>query len=159
MKQKVFLVVYGRGGHQEQMRRLVAQLSKCGDTGFVSIADVEDKLGAVEHLVCPEPRDKFSFWSAPFKLCYTALVTLWQTLLLLRKYDVTGLVSTGPGMTVIPGVLLRLVGKPVIYIESWSRFYSGSLTGKFMYRITKDFYVQNASMLSVFPKARYAGRL
>jgi beta-1,4-N-acetylglucosaminyltransferase len=160
MSEKVILVIYGRGGHQEQMRRLLTHLRQTApDMKFVSIADVEDKLNAMDHFVCPEPRDKFSLWSAPFRLVYSAVISLIQCLILSYRYDISGIVSTGPGMVVIPSVLFRLMGKPVTFIESWSRFYTGSLTGLVMYRLATQFYVQNKSMLSVFPKAKYAGRL
>lgn len=160
MSDKVVLVIYGRGGHQEQMRRLLNQLKKTSpEMKFVSIADVPGVFGAIEHLECPEPRDKFSKWGSPLKVCYAAMVSLIQCLRLSLKYDITGIVSTGPGMAVLPSSLFRLLGKQVIYIESWSRFYSGSLTGQFMYRIANVFYVQNKSMLAIFPKAKYSGRL
>jgi beta-1,4-N-acetylglucosaminyltransferase len=160
MSEKVILVIYGRGGHQEQMRRLLTHLRQTApDMKFVSIADAADKFDSNKHFICPEPRDKFSHWRAPFSLIYTSTVSFIQCLVLSYRYDISGIVSTGPGMVVLPSVVFRLMGKPVTFIESWSRFYTGSLTGHVMYRIATSFYVQNASMLSVFPKAKYAGRL
>ncbi len=160
MSEKVILVIYGRGGHQEQMRRLLIQLRKASpDLKFVSIADVPDTLGALQHLECPEPRDKFARWSSPFRLCYAGIVSLVQCLRLSRQHKISGIVSTGPGMAVLPSIWFRLSGKHVVYIESWSRFFSGSLTGHVMYRVSNCFYVQNRSMNKVFPKAKYAGRL
>nr|BCB97489.1 hypothetical protein [Shewanella vesiculosa] len=160
MSDKVVLVIYGRGGHQEQMRRLLNQLKKASpEMKFVSIADVPDVLGAIQHLECPEPRDKFSRWGSPLKVPYSALITLIQCIRLSFKHEISGIVSTGPGMAVLPSILFRLLSKQVIYIESWSRFYSGSLTGRFMYFIANVFYVQNKSMLAIFPKAKYSGRL
>ncbi|WP_076411023.1 PssD/Cps14F family polysaccharide biosynthesis glycosyltransferase [Shewanella sp. UCD-KL12] len=160
MSEKVILVIYGRGGHQEQMRRLLIQLRKASpDMKFVSIADVPDKLGSLKHLECPEPRDKFAKWGSPFKLCYAASVSLVQCFRLTKQFNISGIVSTGPGMAVLPSIFFRLLGKHVVYIESWSRFFTGSLTGHVMYRVSHSFYVQNRSMSKVFPKAEYAGRL
>lgn len=160
MSEKVILVVYGRGGHQEQMRRLLIQLKQVSpQLKFVSIADVPDRLGALEHLACPEPRNKFRSWTAPVTLFYSGIISLIQCIRLLLKYRVSGIVSTGPGMAVFPSIVFRLLGRQVIYIESWSRFYSASLTGRFMYFIANGFYVQNRTMLSTYKKARYSGRL
>lgn len=160
MSEKVILVVYGRGGHQEQMRRLLMLLrASAPDMKFVSIADVPDRLGSVEHLSCPEPRNKFRSWTAPVTLVYSGIISLIQCIRLLLKYRVSGIVSTGPGMAVFPSIVFRLLGRQVIYIESWSRFYSASLTGRFMYFIANGFYVQNRTMLSTYKKARYSGRL
>ncbi|MCG7566497.1 hypothetical protein MHM95_09360 [Pseudoalteromonas sp. CnMc7-15] len=158
-EQQTLLIIYGRGGHKEQMKRLLESLKQHKEFDFVSIADVNDELGSLEHLRCPEPRDKFHFWKAPFQLTYTAFVTLIQTLRLLRRHNIVGLVSTGPGMAVIPSILFRLCRKKVVYLESWSRFYSASATGIFMYKIANRFYVQNETMLAKYPKATYSGRL
>ncbi|QIR15108.1 PssD/Cps14F family polysaccharide biosynthesis glycosyltransferase [Shewanella aestuarii] len=160
MSEKVILIIYGRGGHREQMRRLLEQLKiKEPALKFVSIADVKDGFGAIEHLYCPEPRDKFSRIKGPFQLAYSGLVSLIQCIKLTIKHSPSGILSTGPGMAVVPSILYRLMGKNVVYIESWSRFYSGSLTGHVMYYISNKFYVQNKSMKDIFPKAKYAGRL
>lgn len=160
MPRKVILVIYGRGGHKEQMRRLLNELKQNSPSlEFVSIADVDDQFGSLCHLMCPEPRDKFNPWSAPFKLSYSGAVSLVQTVKLTLKYQISGVVSTGPGMAVLPSIFFRLLGKQVIYIESWSRFYSASLTGRVMYWISNIFYVQNKSMKRIFPRAKYVGRL
>ncbi|XKF02147.1 hypothetical protein LG313_02730 [Pseudoalteromonas mariniglutinosa] len=157
--QPKLLLIYGRGGHKEQMKRLIIKMQNQHAFEFVSMADVTDEFNATEHLQCPEPRDKFHLWKAPWQLAYISAVSFIQTLKLLKRHKITGIVSTGPGMAVIPSLLFRLLGKKVVYIESWSRFYSASATGLFMYKIANQFYVQNKSMLEKYPKATYSGRL
>jgi len=157
--QPKLLLIYGKGGHKEQMKRLIAKMKEQHSFEFVSMADVTDEFNAVEHLQCPEPRDKFHLWKAPWQLAHISAVTLIQTVKLLKNHNITGIVSTGPGMAVVPSLVLRLLGKKVIYIESWSRFYTASATGIFMYRIANQFYVQNTTMLAKYPKATYSGRL
>lgn len=160
MTDKVVLVIYGRGGHKEEMRRLILNLkAKQPDFKFVSIADVADSFGAIKHYTCPEPRDKFNNLTAPFQLAYSSAKAVIQTLKLASQYKVSGIISTGPGMAVLPSILFRLMNKKVIFIEDWSRFYSGSLTGKAMYRIANVFYVQNKALLKHYPKAIFSGRL
>lgn len=153
------LLIYGKGGHQEQMRRLINKMQSQHPFEFVSIADVIDDFGAIEHLQCPEPRDKFHLWKAPWQLAHTSTVTLMQTIKLIKRHNIKGIISTGPGMAVVPSIIFRLLGKKVIYIESWSRFYTASATGIFMYKIANQFYVQNKPMLNKYPKATYSGRL
>ncbi|WP_281544097.1 PssD/Cps14F family polysaccharide biosynthesis glycosyltransferase [Grimontia sp. SpTr1] len=68
-------------------------------------------------------------------------------------------ISTGPGISILPSILVRLRGGKVIHVETWSRFSSQSLTGKYMKYIATDFYVQNESLLNVYPKAKFSGRL
>ncbi|HAO9336376.1 TPA: polysaccharide biosynthesis protein, partial [Escherichia coli] len=50
-------------------------------------------------------------------------------------------------------------GTKVIYIETWSRFTTYSLSGRIMYRLSNKFYIQNKSLLELYPKAIYSGRL
>lgn len=160
MSEKIILVIYGRGGHQEQMRRLLTHLKiSAPDMKFVSIADVDDKFGSCKHLICPEPRNKFRLWTAPITLLHSGIMSFIQCIRLLAKYRISGVISTGPGMAIVPSIVFRLLGRQVVYIESWSRFYSASLTGRFMYLIANGFYVQNRTMLTTYKKARYSGRL
>lgn len=160
MTEKIFLAIYSKGGHKDEMERLLLLLKKQKpDLKFVSIADLEDSFGAVEHLVCPEPRDKFNVWRLPIQLIHTSYITFVQTLYLLKHYKISGMVSTGTAMVIIPALILRLMNKKVIHIEDWSRFSSRSYTGKIMYYIADTFYVQNESLLQKYPSAIYSGRL
>ncbi|MBU2870944.1 PssD/Cps14F family polysaccharide biosynthesis glycosyltransferase [Colwellia sp. E2M01] len=160
MSKKVFLAIYSKGGHKDAMERLLFLLKQQKpDLKFVSIADLEDCFGALEHIVCPEPRDKFNVWRAPIQLCHTGYMTFLQTVYLLKHYKISGMVSTGTGMVIIPALILRLMNKNVIHIEDWSRFNSRSYTGKVMYYIANKFYVQNESLLKKYPRAIYSGRL
>lgn len=51
----------------------------------------------------------------------------------------------------------KLMGKKVIYIESFARIDSPSLTGKLMYGVADLFIVQWEELLPFFPKAVYCG--
>lgn len=158
-KPKVILIVYGSGGHKEQMRRLLTLMKEQADFEIVSISDTPDNFNSLKHFRCPEPRGKFSIYKAPFQLINNAIVTAFQSLKVVTKFKVTGVVSTGPGMAILPALIFKLLGKKVIFIESWSRFYTSSLTGKVMYYIADTFYVQNKELLELYPKATFSGRL
>lgn len=160
MKEKpITLIIYGSGGHKEQMKRLLALMQSHTDFDFVSISDTDDHFNSLKHFRCPEPRGKFSIWKAPFQLANNSLTTSIQCLSILKNFQVKGLVSTGPGMVVLPAIIFKLLGKKVIFLESWSRFYTPSLTGKIMYRIADTFYIQNETLQSTYPKAIFSGRL
>jgi beta-1,4-N-acetylglucosaminyltransferase len=51
----------------------------------------------------------------------------------------------------------KIMGKKIIYIESFSRVDTPSLSGKLMYRIADLFIVQWRELLEYFPKAVYGG--
>ena len=69
------------------------------------------------------------------------------------------MVSTGPGIAILPAILTRSFGGKVVHIETWSRFYSKSMTGKVMYFLANKFYVQNQSLLKLYKQAIYSGKL
>jgi UDP-N-acetylglucosamine:LPS N-acetylglucosamine transferase len=90
--------------------------------------------------------------TAPIRGLAAALAVAWQD-------KIQTVISTGPGMCIIPSLLFRLLGREVIHLETWSRFDSRSFTGRVMYRVATKFYVQNASLMSLYRNAIYAGRL
>ena len=61
-------------------------------------------------------------------------------------------------LAMIPMCLLaKLFGKKLIYIESFAKVTSPTLSGKLLYKFADQFYVQWESMLQVYPKAIYLG--
>ena len=61
-------------------------------------------------------------------------------------------------LAMIPICLVsKIAGKRLIYIESFAKVTSATLTGKLLYKFADQFYVQWESMLKVYPKAIYLG--
>ncbi|HBH9612460.1 polysaccharide biosynthesis protein, partial [Escherichia coli] len=87
------------------------------------------------------------------------LIIFKQTYSILRKKNIKVIVTTGPGIAIAATLAAKLVGTKVIYIETWSRFTTYSLSGRIMYRLSNKFYIQNKSLLELYPKAIYSGRL
>ena len=84
---------------------------------------------------------------------------LWRILRILLREKPNLVISTGAGIAV-PGFLAaRLLGIRTVYIESYARVQSLSLTGKICYRLAHLFLVQHASLASRLPRAVYAGTL
>lgn len=54
-------------------------------------------------------------------------------------------------------VMSKLLGKKLIYIESFAKISSPTETGKFMYKFADQFYVQWESMREFYPNAKYVG--
>ncbi|XOV79154.1 MAG: PssD/Cps14F family polysaccharide biosynthesis glycosyltransferase [Aestuariibacter sp.] len=159
---QAIMLVYGEGGHEAQMKRLLAALPGIEESGLAKIAYAEGsatEFGTFEQLARCEPlRDKHHRFSA-----LKAILSVWKNILLfhelLRNWDVKVLITTGPGVALSAAVLARLHGIKVIHIETWCRFYSKSFTGRLMYRLANHFYVQNKELLVLYPKAVWCGRL
>ena len=70
-----------------------------------------------------------------------------------------------PDVVICTGVLamiplclfVKLFGGKLIYIESFAKVTSGTLTGKFLYHFADRFYVQWPEMLKIYPGAIYQG--
>ncbi|MGN9058850.1 PssD/Cps14F family polysaccharide biosynthesis glycosyltransferase [Mediterraneibacter faecis] len=54
-------------------------------------------------------------------------------------------------------IIAKICGKKIIYIESFAKVTSATETGKLMYHIADQFYVQWEPMLKIYPKAIFLG--
>ena len=53
----------------------------------------------------------------------------------------------------------RLFGRKVIYIETIANIHTPSVSGKLMYKIANEFYIQWEELLEVYPNAIVGGCL
>ena len=68
------------------------------------------------------------------------------------------LVITTGVLAMIPMCLIaKIFRKKLIYIESFAKISSPTLTGKFLYKYADQFYVQWKKMLEIYPNAIYKG--
>jgi len=80
-----------------------------------------------------------------------------SSLFILYKERADCIITTGALMGYPVALAGKLMGKTIIYIESFARVDTPSLTGKFMYPIADLFIVQWEDGLRYFPKAVYGG--
>ena len=66
-------------------------------------------------------------------------------------------ISTGALATIPICLLSKLFRKKVIFIESFAKVTSPTLTGKFIYKFADQFYVQWPQLLKFYPNAIYLG--
>lgn len=74
-------------------------------------------------------------------------------------------VKEKPDVVICTGVLAMLpicliakaAGRRLIYIESFAKVTSATLSGKLLYKFADQFYVQWPQMLEIYPKAIYLG--
>lgn len=72
-----------------------------------------------------------------------------------EKPDV--MITTGV-LAIIPfALIMKLFKKKLIYIESFAKVTSKTLSGKLLYNYADQFYVQWEEMLELYPKAIYKG--
>lgn len=66
-------------------------------------------------------------------------------------------ISTGALAAVPMCLIAKLFRKKLIFIESFAKVNSPTLTGKLLYKFADQFYVQWKEMLDIYPNAIYKG--
>lgn len=88
---------------------------------------------------------------------FKLMIILVQTLLIFLKEKPDVVISTGALSTVPMCLLAKFFRKKVIFIESFSKINSPTITGKLMYRYADLFLVQWEEMKKFYPNATYGG--
>lgn len=85
------------------------------------------------------------------------VLNLFKSLKIFIKERPDIIITTGV-LAVIPlCIISKILGKKLVYIESFAKITSPTKTGKFMYRYADRFYVQWESMKKYYPNAIYLG--
>lgn len=92
-----------------------------------------------------------------FKYIFIFLSNIFKSIYLFIKYRPNVIVTTGAHTSVPMCYIGKLFGKKVIFIESFAKRTSPTLSGRLVYPIASIFVVQWKSMLKFYPKAKYFG--
>ncbi|MBR8842477.1 MULTISPECIES: PssD/Cps14F family polysaccharide biosynthesis glycosyltransferase [Pseudoalteromonas] len=156
-KQPVVILAYGEGGHKKEMTLLLDHIVG-SELNFVSLGPTPIHQ-SITHFTLGDVRHKQSRIKSVGMAIYGSIKALTTTLQVCRQYKVTGIISTGPGIAILPSIVLRLFGKKVVFVETFCRFYTRSFTGRVMSKLCHEFWVQNKQQLALYKNARYCGRL
>lgn len=152
MTQKICFAA-SSGGHLEEISRL----ADLGDQYEIFL--VTEKGGFIELHFCKSVYYLSQINRKELLFIPKFIKTFFQSFIILRKESPQSIISTGALATFPICLLGKLMGKKVIYIESFARVDTASLTGKLMYRIADLFIVQWEELLKIFPKATYGGSI
>lgn len=150
------VVCFGEGGHAVQARRFINGCPECISPIYTISESCSGSCKTDFFLPNPFPKSGNVLFLGLVRnlLSSFALVCYFRVFKRCRI-----LVSFGPGVTVFLSLFWRLSGGKFVFVETWSRFYSVSSTGRMMYYIANEFYIQNEELQNVYPKAKYRGRL
>ena len=160
MRKRKVLIVLGSGGHTAQMLRLVDLLGNRLKYEYIVLKDdpLSEKKIKIKGKVwkITRPRDyNTSLWKAVFK----TMLSFFESIKIVLKSNACAIISAGPGIAVPLCYVGKFFGKKIIFIESWSRIWNLSRTGKLVYPISDLFFVQWEYLKNKYPKSIYAGRL
>lgn len=139
------------GGHFEQLMMLKPLMAKY-DSFIITekTAFLSGNKGTRTYYLRQVNRKEKAFL---FLMAVNTLLSL--RILIKEKPDY--IICTGV-LAMIPVCLLaKLFGKKLIYIESFAKVNSATLTGKLLYKCADQFYVQWEPMLQIYPQAIYRG--
>jgi UDP-N-acetylglucosamine:LPS N-acetylglucosamine transferase len=101
--------------------------------------------------------EKVYFLACPRRNPLKLVLNFGQSLGVFLKERPKVVVSTGADTAIPFCVIARLLGKKVLFIESFCRIKEASLSGKIMYRLANLFLVQWKQNKKFFPRAEFAG--
>lgn len=142
-------VVCSAGGHLSEALSAIQKVD--ADTFIVTKQDkhVAGRISGYDHCFINDPHTSLAGF----------FVNGIRSLYIFARQRPAIVLSTGSGIALALCMLGKLYGSKVIYIESGARVVESSKTGRFMYKYADVFYVQWKSMLKVYPRAIYMGRL
>jgi len=160
---KTLLVVLGRGGHTEQLLKLIDLLGKGYNYEYVIASEdlVSEKRiklkGRVFKIINPRRMDDKNIVKVILKFIPSTI----QLISVILRSKAKFVVMCGPALCLHISVLSKLTGKKVIFLESWSRVYTKSWAGNAVDKLNLAdlFFVQWKEEMKNYPKAIYAGRL
>ena len=140
------------GGHLAQILALEPLMREYPSFLLTEKAGGKSSIGIDTYYIKQVNRKE---WRCLFYL----FINAWASFKILIKEKPDVIISTGV-LAVIPLCLIgKLMGKKLIYIESFAKVNTGTITGRVLYRFADYFFVQWEAMKEIYPKAIYKGGL
>lgn len=153
MKKKKVMFISSVGGHLTQLLELKKIFNNYRYVLVTEKTDVTKDMKQkynIEFLIYGSREYLFSYI---FKFIFNVI----KSFLLFIKYRPSVIITTGAHTAVPMCYIGRLLGKKVIFIESYAKRNSPTLSGRLVYPIANTFIVQWETMLKFYPKAKYFG--
>lgn len=141
------------GGHLTQLLQLS---KKFHNYDYILVTEKTDVTKDLNKKYCTE----FLLHGSrhyPFSYIFIFLFNIIKSFYLFIKYDPQVIVTTGTHTAVPMCYIGWLFGRKIIFIESFAKRISPTLSGRLVYPIATVFVVQWESMLKYYPKAKFWG--
>ena len=139
------------GGHFEQIMMLEPLMNKYNC--FILTEKTLYKVNKKEHNTYYLKQINRKEVMCIFKL----FINFVKCLLIFLKERPDYMITTGVLSMIPMALIMKFFGKKLIFIESFAKITSPTLTGKFLYKYADRFYVQWEEMLEFYPDAIYKG--
>ncbi|MBH1197981.1 polysaccharide biosynthesis protein [Enterococcus faecium] len=139
------------GGHYEQLMMLKPLMEKYESFVITEQTEYSAESKGEKTYYMRQVNRKEKFF-----LC-TILINLFKSIIIYIKEKPDLVICTGVLAMILICLITKMMGKKLIYIESFAKVTSPTQTGKLMYHFADQFYVQWETMLQFYPNAIYLG--
>ena len=147
---KTLLLTASSGGHLEQLMTLKKKLKDKYNIFVITEKTQYAKEEGNTFFVKQLNRKSFLF---PFKF----IKNHFKIKKIIKKVNPDVVISTGALCTISTCWIAHKKHKKVIFIESFAKVNSPTMTGKVVHKFADEFIVQWPEMLKVYPDAKYFG--
>jgi len=151
------LLICSTGGHLTQMLKLNKSL---GQFERILVTELSESSLSIDEsqfyklLYLPHGGREEGFRYV-FKFLFNCIVSFIRY----TRYRPKVVISTG-AHTAVPLLLIaKLFGSRIIFIETFAKINSPSLTGRLAYKLSDSFYVQWPELRKFYPKSKYKGKI
>ncbi|MED4054189.1 PssD/Cps14F family polysaccharide biosynthesis glycosyltransferase [Niallia taxi] len=152
-------LISSTGGHWTQLNNLYKEFQKNigTDKHEVNISLITEKNKSTSHR-----KDIHFFHQQERKnklFLFILIMNILKALALIIRLRPNYIISTGAGVTIPYLIFGKIFGAKIIFIESYAKLSSPTVTGRIVYKFADKFYVQWPEMLKFYPKGIYKGSL
>lgn len=151
MKDKKICFASSSGGHFEQLLMLQPLMVKYESFIVTEKTTYLSEMSGIKTYYVKQINRKEK--SCYYNLC----INLMKSIKIFIKERPDVIVCTGVLATVPICLIAKICGKKLIYIESFAKVTSQTISGKLLYKFSDQFYVQWENMLNLYPKAIFLG--
>ncbi len=147
------LFVSSSGGHYSELKILINKLSINNFIVVTETSPLNNKHDKIDYYLNNGSRKNL------FKYIFVFIKNLYLTFYILLKEKPTTIISTGAHVCVMFFIIGWIFNIKTIYIESFAKVYSKSLSYKLASRFIDITYVQHKELLNVYKNSIYLGGL
>ena len=154
-ERKRILFISSTGGHLDELMELRPLFEK-----FDYLLVTEETK--INKILQEKYNIRFLLYGArnyPIRFIFKFIFNIIKSLFIFLKFYPDFVITTGVHTSVPMCYLAKLFGKKVIYIESFCKIESPTMSGKMIYPIADLFLVQWENMKRFYPKSIYKGGL
>lgn len=144
-------LISSSGGHFEQLKML-KPLSKNPDFEVFWVTEDANYGDAADYFLRQTQPNKVAS-------LFIMFVNTMRTLRIWCKERPDYVITTGTLIALPMALLARLLGKRLVYIETFARVYDGTRAGKLFYKFADLFIIQWETLKDIYPNAVYGGSI